>query len=874
MTLRPARNLRGPSLSSSEVAGDLGVRDGSPLPWRLKKALDQSNRCIFESMPMFMYHMYVITMTELGFSPIANVSDPIWARLVGYWFFPSSNLLISMSPSYKYVSQSSPHNRTDINTQNTRTSVICDNSLIVVIVAFISRHKSLYLESMYSEQETYTLQNRLMMYSFGKCVKIRSHWLAGANLNPWVILVTSSRVHNWLYLCSTTNSIDYAECRFRNGYNERMLSHWYSGLALGLAFSMKATLDGLESLSSDGSMSGRPCLKATGSLAEERTCKRKRELEIQDKSLIKKIWLIDAVEVTAWLSISCMVFFVLTVREIIIVLVKTSHSTLSKTSLVKGHLNEMLEPGRVGGSHNEVTISKNLDWIVSPTRKSNTLATQTGKIVPPSLYVGTLSIDLGSGPEDLELDVDLDEPSIDVDRLHEEALNDEIRIILEIENNDDSPEMGVDPRVIAEMGLLGLEQGNIPSRGVDHWSWNYLNNPNLEGLLETVGESSSHPPIEVLLSSLMEQNSGTSESIVSQNLHTPIQISRGFDNELESLAESVFDPPAFWLGASASTDSGLDGRMVNLPVYNLNADSIDSDQLDYTNWLDIYAPGHVIWEEEEANASDQGSNYGPDGYYGWLHSPSPIQTPDFPPFIPSPPEPSQDVTSRTEGSPIFLHLEGCECNGCTRFSPQEEGLTNRLSFPVDAEEVSARLKGVIEKELLEVDISKVHRENDIEMREIIKEHQFREQYRLSRLAEIDELEQEFPPTSESLTTVDIDEVHRLAYLEEEEVIRDHLKQDVNPELQENLEALDMHLTDIDSIHANAEADEDYTRQQFWKWSRSKDTATMVARCKEEHEAERLENQELEHEIQRNKPPASTYQGKLHGPLDKGSHKPP
>ena len=149
MTLRSARNLRGPSLSSSEVAGDLDVRDGSPLPWRLKKALDQSNRYIFELMPMFMYHMYVITMTELGFWPTANAFDTLRVRSVGCWFFPSSNQLISMFPSHKYVSQSSPHNRTDINTQNTRTPVICDNSSIVVIVAFISRHKLSHVESMY-----------------------------------------------------------------------------------------------------------------------------------------------------------------------------------------------------------------------------------------------------------------------------------------------------------------------------------------------------------------------------------------------------------------------------------------------------------------------------------------------------------------------------------------------------------------------------------------------------------------------------------------------------------------------------------------------------------------------------------------------------
>ena len=131
-----------------------------------------------------------------------------------------------------------------------------------------------------------------------------------------------------------------------------------------------------------------------------------------------------------------------------------------------------------------------------------------------------------------------------------------------------------------------------------------------------------------------------------------------------------------------------------------------------------------------------------------------------------------------------------------------------------------------------------------------------------------------PPPSDNLIAVDIDEVHRLAYLEEEEVIEDHLKQEANPELQENLEALDRHLLDIDNIHANAEADEDYTRQQFWKWSRSKDTAIMVARCKKEHVADKLKNQELEHETQKNKPPVSKHQGKLHGPLHKGSHKPP
>ena len=112
-------------------------------------------------------------------------------------------------------------------------------------------------------------------------------------------------------------------------------------------------------------------------------------------------------------------------------------------------------------------------------------------------------------------------------------------------------------------------------------------------------------------------------------------------------------------------------------------------------------------------------------YNEWLQSSPPIPVASPPESILFPPFRTENVDQQIDQSlsgsersdqrsPVFLHLQGCECNGCNRLSPIDKSDATTLSFPVDMQTVAKRLSALKEMWLLEVDVDAVHREADIE----------------------------------------------------------------------------------------------------------------------------------------------------------------
>ena len=192
------------------------------------------------------------------------------------------------------------------------------------------------------------------------------------------------------------------------------------------------------------------------------------------------------------------------------------------------------------------------------------------------------------------------------------------------------------------------------------------------------------------------------------------------------------DPVAPWLH-DIDMDSGTDDKMVNVPVYfNNSGSSITSEELEYQNWLDLHFPGH----EDEFAEPEPGSVTGSEEWNDWSEEsdPSdlfhPVSSPYLSPpveLIPTSGEGTVGQQTRTNSplgtpvTPVQLHLQGCLCNGCIRYSPKDENRSLGFSFPVNMQEVCIKLQAHVEWVNLSVDISIVHWEANAEEQELIDE---------------------------------------------------------------------------------------------------------------------------------------------------------
>ena len=405
-------------------------------------------------------------------------------------------------------------------------------------------------------------------------------------------------------------------------------------------------------------------------------------------------------------------------------------------------------------------------------------------------------------------------------------------------------ELDLDGCMGSEAGLLQLGSNR-----------DCINMPEQESLMAE-GQQVHNPELDIenLLSELEKQEAepDLAENIFNQEGMAQLIVVKGFDSDQGSMGDSVHDPPAHWL-ASSPVDSGMDDRMVNLPVYYNNPGTpTNSDQLEYANWLDIFHPGHITWERDMS-----GSDYGPDGYMGWLDSPSPDQpTPLSPIFPVFPPDREIEVknpsTNPNTGTPVTKHYGGCPCNVCNRLSPQADNLSRALSFPADLKEVARKLEAWKESELLEVDVDKVHREAEIEEREIIREYQYISMIRTSRAEalehEMDRIWADCPfqePNTLELVEVSthslqwVDEIHfsndqdlllaarstsdHDTKFSEEYFLTSLVGQSTLPPMSTDQGV------DADKLHAEATAEEVFLQTQIWRADQSRAVAEAVRR---------------------------------------------
>ena len=85
----------------------------------------------------------------------------------------------------------------------------------------------------------------------------------------------------------------------------------------------------------------------------------------------------------------------------------------------------------------------------------------------------------------------------------------------------------------------------------------------------------------------------------------------------------------------------------------------------------------------------------------------------------------------------------------------------------------------------------------------------------------------------TVSMIDISEIHRAAELEEDEIINDFIKMNGNKDTQGDnppKASLPEASINIDKIHADAEAEEDYLKKKFWEWSLGVQSAKMVEHC--------------------------------------------
>ena len=317
---------------------------------------------------------------------------------------------------------------------------------------------------------------------------------------------------------------------------------------------------------------------------------------------------------------------------------------------------------------------------------------------------------------------------VDVDLLHQEM---DCLILELLEQEQGGPPPQSDLEVLQSLGFPG--EGVDTKFSVDAWEWRVLETPELEEILDSLGNMGLDERIELLLAELEKQEVNPMEVDM---VFQAAPVGPDYDNESGSLGSTVYDPPAFWLEDSQTIDSGLDHRMVNMPVYHENVESINSEQLEFENWMDLHQPGYMAGLgllDDDTSSFAQNSDA--DEPVEWWQSPQEL---DFLPYSLDPSgwdvEQGMDQIDQVEQvqsppTPTFIHLQGCECLGCNRLSPSVEGEAEALSYPVDMVAVATRLRAVKERWLLEIDVDEVHRLADIEEREIIREHRFLEQIR-------------------------------------------------------------------------------------------------------------------------------------------------
>ena len=377
---------------------------------------------------------------------------------------------------------------------------------------------------------------------------------------------------------------------------------------------------------------------------------------------------------------------------------------------------------------------------------------------------------------------------------------------------------------------------------VGAWQWRFLLENEDDSILEELADSQDR------LGTLI-QHLDSSQSIMGSLEQYPANLSpvRGYDSESGSLGESIHDPPAFWLQNSQSVDSGTDDRMVNVPVYFNNPESDDSEYLDYTNWLDLYTPGHVIWEEE-GGEPQSGSDYGPEHFLE-DSTPSISSGPSSPLFPFHPPqqiEPPPDIevedttSEGSKSSPQEVHLPNCGCLRCNRFSPST--LSGRYSFPADMQEVANRLNFYIEHSNLEVQVDSLHQQADLDILEALQnlpiDPSEEEDVRSAWLHHMDlqEAQQEH-------YDINVDHIHAMSISAELETIREYRCDDSYLD-NESLDTL-VSEVDVDAIHLAVEAEEEYIKQKFWENQQGLATAAMVEECTRQHRLRRQGTNQLE-----------------------------
>ena len=459
-------------------------------------------------------------------------------------------------------------------------------------------------------------------------------------------------------------------------------------------------------------------------------------------------------------------------------------------------------------------------------------------------------IPIGEGPEPTELDQDLDDILPDIDSVHLASTRVEMELV---DNNRRAPltdvvdlaSPGVDEdlqwyEIDVELRAWHTSMESNAWLAVDAWQWRFSLENEDDSILEELADSQDRL-------GLLIQHLDSSQPRMGSLEQYPANLSpvRGYDSESGSLGESIHDPPAFWLQNSQSEDSGTDDRMVNVPVYFNNPESDDSEYLDYTNWLDLYTPGHVIWEEEGAEPQS-GSDYGPEHLLE-DSTPSMSSGPSSPlfPFHPQQMEPPPDIEvedNTSEGSklsPQEVHLPNCGCLRCNRFSPST--LSGRYSFPADMQEVANRLNFYIERSNLEVQVDSLHQQADLDILEALQslptDPLEEEDVRSAWLHHMDlqEAQQEH-------YDINVDHIHAMSIAAELEIIKEHRHDD---SCLDNI-GLDTPASevDVDAIHLAAEAEEEYIKQKFWENQQGLATAAMVEECTRQHRLRRQGTNQL------------------------------